>query len=255
MDVIGSYLKELRDVFSSLLNSRGAGLFTHYSVAPWIIAVFVVATSLDYTVVSTGIAVSVVLLVAGYCRGVEELSILKPLFTVLLIALVSSSPILMGVVSGDTGMAKLFILRTVSSTLLFIAGVRTIGWYNIVRGLAFIGVPRSILDCLLKTVLFIPLFIDDTLRMLVARNARVLGRHVGLRRTWSILAGVVADIIVKSYRRALMLSLAYTSRRLGQYYPVAEGRWSTCCGKPSIHDLLLTACSITVLFLEVLSRL
>lgn len=258
MDVVEGYLRELRNTFTYLSNDRGVNVLTYYTVIPWIIVVFTTAISSNFIVPCMTIMISLFLLVLGFKYGTLRVyTIFKPLAMIVLIAFISSSPILLNIVPGSIVDVYLFILRATASTLIFISGVHVLGWLNIIKGMMVLGIPASILEYMLKTIKFIPLFMSETLRILIARTARILSVEgastIRLRRMWCILASVIADLIVKTHYRALMFNLAFTARTLNPHMGIVVKLKSPL--KLKLYDYVMFTCSTIVVLVEVLYRI
>lgn len=258
MSMVEDYLKELRDAFSYLSNDRGTNFFTYYSVIPWIMLVFVTAISSTYMVSLISIIISLILVVLK-CKSDRSFKlsiILKPLSIVMLIAFVSSLPLLLKSPLSDIRKIYLFILRVTSSTLIFIAGIQALGWLNIARGMSIVEIPEELINSMFKTIKFIPIFINETLRMLIARSARIIGGHISLKGLWFILAGIITDLIVKAHYKAIKMNLAITARTLGSSLPsIARKSPGERRRLPNIYDYIIFSGLIIAILVELLVRI
>jgi len=240
------YLKELRETTAYILNDVGVGTYTSYSFIPWVILMFTVASSVTLITPIVALVASTILL-ATTCRfkRVKGLKLMvKPIIYITILALVVSSPILISNVNVDV---YKFILRVIASTVIFTITLRLIGWMNIIKGLNIVRTPRELVKMIQHTVKFIPLFLTEVLKMLIAREARVLGKP-SKRRIWKVLATIVSDVVLKSNYRAWKLSLALEARTL-KFEP--KGGVDR---EVNIHDAILLTIALTILTLEVAGR-
>ncbi len=252
MNIAYKYLEELREVFAYLSRDRTCVL-THYSTIPLLVMVFTV--SLSNTIVTPILALVLVLALIAILRLLEHVDIdfrvlVKPIVYVLALALIVSLPVILRLVNVEVDEISVFILRVVSATTVFIVGVQLVGWLNIILGLRMLKIPSILLEHIYLTVKFIPIFLGEVLRMLVARDARVLA-HSRRDSVWRLLASTVSDVIVRSTNRAWRLTLAFQARSLGENTSRVH---DDLYGKVSIYDTFLTAIAVIMVLVEVLQR-
>ena len=252
MNIAHRYLEELREVFTHLSRDRSCFL-THYSTIPLLIIVFTI--SLSNTVITPILAITLMLaltVIIGLLEHVDiNLRVLaKPIVYILALALIVTLPAIIGFVDVDVGEIPVFILRVVSATTVFVTGIQLVGWLNIILGLRILKIPGILLEHIYLTVKFIPIFIGEVLRMLIARDARTLVQG-GRSSMWSLLASTVSDIIVRSTNRAWRLTLAFQARSLGNG---VDRDHSSLYGGVSIYDKVLLAIAVLVVLVEVLQR-
>ncbi len=138
-----------------------------------------------------------------------------------------------------------FIIRVIASTTTFIITLRLIGWPKIITGLYYLKVPEELIKTINHMIRFIPLFINDTLYMLAAREARLLGK-ISKWNIWKVLASIVADIILKSHYRAWTLSMALEARTIKSNPSLKSNRKFI-----SSYDIMLLTVAIVLLLVEV----
>ncbi len=247
------YLKSMREAFIYLSYDSGGSFFTSYSSIPLLVLVFIVATTSSITTCIIGVIFSiVVMLVANRelhkLHNVHNTSYDIALKTILMISvmiLVISAPatIIYGVDA-----VYMFIIRTLSSSIIFILMLRVIGWWNIIKGLELVRTPRIIIEMIYQTVKFIPLFLNETLKLLTAREARILGK-TSIRNVWDSLSSIVAELIVKAYYKSVMLNMALNARTL------SKNNYTLCrTGNLTIYDILLIMITGALLVYEVVYR-
>ncbi len=104
-----------------------------------------------------------------------------------------------------------FISRVVSAASIFICFTLMMGWRGIIKGLEGLRVPKEITLLLNLSIIHIPLFIREVLKMLLAREARIM-KNVGFKGIWVILATIVGDVLIRSHERAWRLERGIRAR-------------------------------------------
>jgi len=182
------------------------------------------------------------------CKGriLEEFKVIvKPISFI--IALVVSLPLL---IMNPYHISTLkFITRVIASTIAFIVLLRIIGWRNILYGLRDLKVPSSLIWMIFCTIKFIPLFINEVLRMLLAREARIFSKQ-SLLRTWKVLSTIASEVVVKSYHRSWRFNLALEARIIGGKVDLKYNH-----NPDKIWCILLFVIAVYVLLLELSVRL
>jgi cobalt/nickel transport system permease protein len=107
-------------------------------------------------------------------------------------------------------------LRAAASTSIFTASIQLLGWRGWLQGLEGLRIPKLLVRLTMLSLFYIPLFLREALRMLLAREARMLGR-VGAKQSWRLMATVVGDLLLRGHDRAWRLERAFMARSL--HYP------------------------------------
>jgi len=242
-----TYFEELRETLNILLQEPRLNIFTPLATVPWIIMVFTVAASETLAVPIIAASFSITALTLTYGRKVlgQIRYIVKPLILILLIVFIVSLPL---IIFKPGLYVYAFATRVIASTITFIFLLRLIGWRNVLTFLNFLKVPREIVFTVNQTIRFIPLFSNEVLKMLTAREARAIGRHWSI---WKTLSSIVSDVVLRSCYRAWVFNLALNARTLNGEL-VSEH-----VQKIHLHrfDIYLLLASILIVLLEVLGRL
>ncbi|QOJ79364.1 hypothetical protein IG193_02565 [Infirmifilum lucidum] len=130
--------------------------------------------------------------------------------TALFFASLVSLPAIAGFLHGEKTPVPVFVARAVASASAFTAFYAVLGWRGLVsglRGLAFLG---SLGDELAFTVRFIPLFAWKTLRLISAREARLLVKSRSF--SWTAVNSVAGSVLASAYAKAYWARLAFASR-------------------------------------------
>ncbi|RLE87285.1 MAG: hypothetical protein DRN04_18365 [Thermoprotei archaeon] len=237
------YFEELREALNTLLLEPRLETCSPIAVLPWIIMVFTVATSRTLDTAVAASIFSIVIFVHAYRRSVfnELRYIVKPLILILLIVFIVSIPL---IIFKPGPYVYLFAARVIASTITFIFILRVIGWHNVLSFLHLIKVPSEIVFIINQTIRFIPLFSNEVLKILVAREARIVGGSWSLRR---ILSTTISDVVLRSFYRAWVFGLALNARTLSG--GVVQGSY----GKIGLRvfDVYLFLASIFIVLLEV----
>ncbi len=250
------YLRNMREAFTYLSHDSGSGFFSVYSSIPLLVLVFVIATANSIiTCISGSIFAIIVFLVTSTKRLDVDRSclrsyygiVLKNILILSLMVLVVSAPVLL--LRGFSSVS-MFLARTISSTIVFILMIRVVGWWNIVGGLEKIRVPRILVEMIYQTAKFIPLFLGETLKLLVARDARILGK-TRISSLWRVLSSIVGELIVKAYYRSTILDMALRARTLSHSKHRVEGRREYL----TVYDVCLITVTVALLLYEVLDKI
>ncbi len=248
--IVESYLGELREALRLIMEESKTSFFTKASTIPIIALVFITATaSSPLTPITTICFSTASLLLASKGRVRRGITpVLKPLLMITLLAIVISIPLLVS--SGSRSEALFFMERIIASTVVFTFLLRSVGLTRVLAGLRDLRVPQLLVRMLELTLRFIPVFVSDTLVLLMAREARMLAPQPR-SSVWKSLSTVVSEIMVRANDRAGMLSLAMEARNLG-----SSNTGNSDCGslKLRIGDAIIIIGVITALLIEVLVR-
>ncbi|MBS7649677.1 hypothetical protein KEJ17_08570, partial [Candidatus Bathyarchaeota archaeon] len=94
---------------------------------------------------------------------------------------------------------------------IFAAFIFNMGWRMIIVGLEKLRMPKNFSFLLNLTIISIPLFLRESLKMLSAREARIM-RKATLKGLWRILATITGDLLIKSYERSWKLEKSLIAR-------------------------------------------
>ncbi len=104
-----------------------------------------------------------------------------------------------------------FVCRVVAASAIFTSFALALGWRKTVAGLSGLGIPREVARMLTLAAINIPFFLRLTLKMLAAREARLV-KKAGVRESWRVLASIAGDVLIKGYSRAWILDKAVAAR-------------------------------------------
>ena len=104
------------------------------------------------------------------------------------------------------------LLRVSVATGSLVLLLNFIGYVNLIRGLALLGTPRNIVFMLALLMRFIPVMLRDTLRILAAREARIISRGTSYKHVWGLISTVAGDILARSSNRAWRMQLALKAK-------------------------------------------
>lgn len=137
-----------------------------------------------------------------------------------------------------------FILRVIASATIFSSFIFIMGWKRIIMGLETLHFPRELIILLKLSVVYIPLFLREASKMLLAREARIM-RKMPLREIWKISATVVGDLLLRSHQHAWRIGKAIKARSFTMDFP----------GPPSApiraRDLFLLLFTLLLLLLKI----
>ncbi len=159
-----------------------------------------------------------------------------------IIADISFSPVTLRVSYEGVMETLIFTLRAAASASIFTAFTLVLGWRRLMDGLRRLRIPKEIIQLLIFSIIYIPLFLKEALKMLSAREARIM-RRIKLRDTWKVLATVIGDLMLRSYEVSWRLEKAVRARTFTSEQTIQEGfRF-----RPPDLLLLLTALSLLTL--------
>ena len=109
--------------------------------------------------------------ICGKSSWIEFKNIARPIVFIIILALIISMSLL--IVSKFSIEILVFLLRVITSITIFAIIVRLVGWRNILLGFRSIELPPELIWMTHYTIRFILLFINEVLRLLIARKARM----------------------------------------------------------------------------------
>lgn len=186
----------------------------------------IAALSYNLKILIAILLVSIVLLLILNCRSIG--SWIKNILFVLIWAFIVSSPlpfITAGEVSAELPIGSMilkisfegirlmvfFTARVVTSVAVFTAFIMVMGWRRIIVGFEELRVPREFSFMLNLSIISIPIFLRETLTMLIAREARMM-RKSKIRSVWSVLVTIAGELILRGYERAWKLDKSIKAR-------------------------------------------
>ena len=135
-----------------------------------------------------------------------------------------------------------FISRVVAATAVFTSLAFAMGWRRIVTGLEGLRIPPQLGLLLNLSIIHIPLFLRETVKMLSARESRIM-RKTRVREVWGVLSTVVGDLLLRSYEHAWRLEKAIKARS----FKSTGFSFRTPSAGVSSKDLLLLSLSLCIL--------
>lgn len=147
---------------------------------------------------------------------------------------------------GGEGISEMvhFTVRVASAAAVFSAFILSTGWRRLMEGLKVLGVPGEITSSLTLSLIYLPIFLRETVKMLSAREARMLRRN-GIWEKWGVLSTVIGDLLLRSHERAWRLEKAVRARSLNLGNPFREV--SSLRLGPADLSLIAVCCFIPVL--------
>ena len=143
-----------------------------------------------------------------------------------------------------------FVVRVTAAAAVFSAFTSMMGWRRLVEGLESLRMPREITSSLTLSMIYLPLFLREALKMLSAREARIV-RKRKLRDSWEILATVVGDLLLRSHERAWRIEKAIRARSFTAFRNLLKRP----SAKLKAGDLSLIAVALIIPLLGVLAGL
>jgi len=146
-----------------------------------------------------------------------------------------------------------FTLRATSAAAIFTAFYQIIGWRGMVKGLRGLRVPSELTAMASLSITYIPLFLREAVRLLSAREARIMKKG-RLRRVWWMLTTVIGDLMLKGYERAWRLEKALRAKSFVETSPRSAplSSWRPLKAPDRLKDLGLMGLA---LFIPVLNLL
>lgn len=127
--------------------------------------------------------------------------------------------------------------------------VCALGPAGLVKGLAALGIPRSLALMLTILLSFIPVALRDVARLLSAREARMLAGGAGYRRAWTALSSTVGELLARELDRAWRVHLAMKARHVDHALLTGASP-----ARPSRADAALAAFTLALLALMLVAR-
>lgn len=141
------------------------------------------------------------------------------------------------------GLAPL-LLRCVAATSALVLMTQSLGLMGLIRALRGLRVPPRALLILVLFLRYIPIMLRDTIKLLSAREVRMVSSSV--KDHWLMLSTVASGLLIKGFERAYRLQMAFKARGLDpSFIPAPNVRAGPL-------DLALVALSSTLACLLVL---
>lgn len=256
------FLENLVEAFRSL-NNVPSDLPFNPAVATLsaLILTGTAALSYDLKILIAILLISVVLLFILNCRSLGSWT--KTILFVLIWASAVSAPLpfitsgevlaelLIGTVILKVSFEGLrlmlfFTIRVVTSVAVFTAFIMVMGWRGITAGFEELNISREFSFMLNLSIISIPVFLRETLNMLLAREARMM-RKSKMRGVWSVLATIIGELMLRGYERAWRLDKSIKARSFN-----GAGKSKTVHSSLRARDVVLFSLALTFLLLRIL---
>lgn len=225
--IASRFLKTLAEVFEALEYEGGRVdvklIKPMYIVALSIALTFATAFSPNYLIPTATLALSIILALSirlNLTYWVKPIMFTAFWSTIISIPLIFMGPPpiteLKNIISLTVSLqgvhdALSLILRTTACVAVFTTFVQLLGWRNWLEGLRSLRVPRMVIWLIATSIIYIPLSLRESSRLLLARESRML-KKVGVGEVWRMLSTVLGDLLLRGYDRAWRLSLSLRSR-------------------------------------------
>lgn len=137
-------------------------------------------------------------------------------------------------------------LRAIAAAALVTLMVQCLGLTRLIRGLRGLGFSSKILFVLIVYIRYIPIMLRQLVRLLSAREARLVCDLDKLRNSWVMLSTVVGSLFIRGFDRAFKLQVALKARGL-DYNLIPKP-----LSKVGLLDLVFTALMFTLSLILVL---
>lgn len=106
------------------------------------------------------------------------------------------------------------LLRATAAAMLVTLMVQCLGLTRLIRGLRGLGFPSKMLFILMVYIRYIPIMLRQLIKLLSAREARLVCNTNKLRSSWLMLSTVVGSLLIKGFDKAFKLQVALKARGL-----------------------------------------
>ncbi|MBS7646044.1 hypothetical protein KEJ44_08440 [Candidatus Bathyarchaeota archaeon] len=137
-----------------------------------------------------------------------------------------------------------FVTRVLAAAGIFTSLTYIIGWRGAVKGMEGLKVPREVTFLLGTSIIYIPLFLREAVKMLSAREARLIAKPK-LRDAWRLIATIVGDLILRGYEHSWRLEKAIRARSFAMGGALRGGRV-----KVNANDIALFSVTLMILALK-----
>jgi len=203
-----------------------------------IVSVSIVAFSRYTKTPIVGIIIGFVL---TYTFNLDLRRIVKPVVSIIVVSLIASIPSMF--IGTSLATVTCFLLRSASSALLLTVIVSALNWIDIAIGMSILRIPKVIVTQLAITMIFIPRFLRSYSNTLLAKRARIISND-RFSFSWDIASRSIGDMIVRGFHLAWKLDKAVKARSL---QPIPVGSSSSSISKLTMHDIILSACTVTLI--------
>jgi len=142
-----------------------------------------------------------------------------------------------------------FITRVTASVAVSTAFIMIMGWRGIIAGFEELRIPRELSFMLNLSIVSIPVFLRETLNVLLAREARIM-RKVKMRNVWRMLATVIGELMLRGYERAWRLDKSIRARSFSR-----PEKPKTVHTSIRVRDVALFLLALTILLLGIIGRM
>jgi energy-coupling factor transporter transmembrane protein EcfT len=146
-------------------------------------------------------------------------------------------------------LAASLITRVTASVAIFTAFIMVMGWRGIIAGFEELRMPKELSFMLNLSIISIPIFLRETLNMLLAREARIM-RKIKIRNVWRMLATVIGELMLRGYERAWRLDKSIRARSFSR-----QEKSKVVHTSIKIRDVALFLLALTILLLGVIGRM
>lgn len=229
MSLLESFLREAAEIVDAYTGGVGGVFNPLYTLVLGVASTALISFTDTPLLHALGIAAAFTLTAAFSRRLLWSLATATLIFAAA-VGMVAAPLIILG-----RGEALCFVTRSVAASTFLLAVTLLLGWRGLVEALDGLGLHTLSLNVALL-LRYIPLFLREAARMLAAREARLIAGQRG----FGAVTSVAAELIVRSYHRAYMLTLAMEARSLGR--PGGSRRL-----RPGRGDAILAAILILLL--------
>lgn len=138
------------------------------------------------------------------------------------------------------------LLRCVAATSTLVLMTQSLGLTGLIEALKGLKVPSKALFILMFFLRYIPIMLRDAVKLLSAREARIVSSSAKLKTYWLVLSTVVSGLLIKGFEKAHRLQMALKARGLD------PNSIATLEIRARPLDPVLVALSLTLAFLLVL---
>ena len=229
-----TFLQSLSQIFDEILRSR-----QNLKLNPLLVFIcgLTITSILAFSQNIIGLLFSIPLLILlNSLLRISFRKILKPLCVISIFVFVISLPILTQHALGTTFLEAyvkkhylidinlyVFILRVTLSTYSIVLVMSYLGFHGLIDVLLQLKLSLEVLLAILLTIRFIPIQAIETLKMLSAREARIVKKN-SIKEMWIVLATTIGDLMIKSMYEAEVLKKSIQARMFMKTFKTYEAK-------------------------------
>jgi len=160
------------------------------------------------------------------------------------LVILSMGPLILNLSEEGLKAMLLFVARVSAAAAIFTSLTCIVGWRGVVKGIEGFKAPGEAVLLLNTSIIYIPLFLRNTLKMLSAREARIIARS-RLKDIWGLMATVVGDLILRGYEHAWRLEKTIEARTFASRRTSQGSR-----AEVRANDIILLSISLIILALK-----